>query len=495
MSYSTEPERAGTLLPNQPVTSASDESPAPSPETPATRIGDTVSAGMWGWLLPRRAARRTWNGALWQAWLWHAAVSLLTFFVAATIFCWYEDDYPLAFLNKMMAGFQQDPREFLIDAAITIGVFELVVVLVAFAVMPWGCQDEPIGRSFANTFRQTWLHTTHLLAVLPLLMLILIGFEEWGNSYRQAHGYNRWGLSPAERLEYEQLKPLLLRYAFPFSASLVGLSGVWIIWSLVRAVATPRPEPTFRRDPMCEFCGYNLIATPMDSRCPECGRAVVDSLGEHVRDGPPWGQGRFLGSLRHWGRNCLLAVLRPGQFGRMIPARTPLFGHGRVFALHMTTAYVVGVASVGIVRYLEGQRLMRHDRDYYSFFTPIDEFGQVLLVCAFFLLILLAFLGLWAWLVTVTGRAYTGRNLGRVAMVMTAYATSLPVLWLFCLFTGYAIVHGGELQNRIHRRLRNPYVDPELIVGAMWIIPTLIVVAWYCHSISRGVRAARWANR
>ncbi|HYE20153.1 MAG TPA: hypothetical protein VEA69_17025, partial [Tepidisphaeraceae bacterium] len=55
----------------------------------------------------------------------------------------------------------------------------------------------------------------------------------------------------------------------------------------------PPPLPAIDRDLACVGCGYNLRTMPVTGRCPECARAVADSVPRGVT---PW-HDRSLGTL------------------------------------------------------------------------------------------------------------------------------------------------------------------------------------------------------
>ncbi|HVX86618.1 MAG TPA: hypothetical protein VH253_17685 [Phycisphaerae bacterium] len=85
----------------------------------------------------------------------------------------------------------------------------------------------------------------------------------------------------------------------PILAAFCGLS-LWHLAALVRAAGVDYRRPQDlpqRRDPLCDFCGYNLTMAPLAGRCPECGRHVSDSLGEGTRAGTPWERRKILGIL------------------------------------------------------------------------------------------------------------------------------------------------------------------------------------------------------
>ncbi len=430
---------------------------SPPPETSGV---DMIHAALWGWLTPRRCAQRTWKGALWRAWLWHAAVSLITFLFLTLFISMMDREDPFWLLGEMVEELEGEPVEFLATTGISIAVYQGIVVLLAFAVMPWGCQDEPLRKSFGNAFRQTWLHTTHLAVVIIFLMILIRVGVQWQEAYTDRYGH-QWGYSErareaftryvharapappatrdpydAERVAYdeamafrdqseyvpppgwdkeasrvrmrasriyERRKPFLLHYSPLLIAVMAALSAVWFIWSLLRAVATPRPViPPLTRDPQCEFCGYNLIATPLDSRCPECGEPVVNSLGKHVRAEAPWGKGGAFNIFRTWPMLAWQAVWHPSAFGRTIPARTPLFGHGIVLALHMTILFVGMMTTILWLAHLDRTRNV--DTDMFFYYSRIHEWTQITFSVGLSVLLTLGLIGLWAWLVTCSTR-------------------------------------------------------------------------------------------
>src|SRR5947207_16013402 len=50
-------------------------------------------------------------------------------------------------------------------------------------------------------------------------------------------------------------------------------------------------------DVRCCKCGYNLRGLGRESRCPECGQPVTDSLSEQFSEGPTWLRTLSIGSL------------------------------------------------------------------------------------------------------------------------------------------------------------------------------------------------------
>ncbi|NLE59180.1 MAG: hypothetical protein GX616_12525 [Planctomycetes bacterium] len=100
-----------------------------------------------------------------------------------------------------------------------------------------------------------------------------------------------------------------------------------------------------QRPPTCEFCGYNLTGTPIESRCPECGTPAMESLGPLVRPGTEWDRS---GGLRVMWRCAVEAMLRPSVFGRQIQVTTQPHRFRRFCWLLIFPASVVGAITVPV---------------------------------------------------------------------------------------------------------------------------------------------------
>lgn len=70
---------------------------------------------------------------------------------------------------------------------------------------------------------------------------------------------------------------------------------------------------------LCERCGYDLEGMARDDNCPECGRAIVESLPER-RSGTPWQ--RRLMSPWSWAGVVLVSLIRPRKTWKSARLRT-----------------------------------------------------------------------------------------------------------------------------------------------------------------------------
>lgn len=73
-------------------------------------------------------------------------------------------------------------------------------------------------------------------------------------------------------------------------------------------------------DILCEGCGYTLNGLPEDSRCPECGKPIVESIGSGRRL-TAWDRKRSLGAFLNTSAS---AILRPTRFYRALVTRASL---------------------------------------------------------------------------------------------------------------------------------------------------------------------------
>lgn len=100
----------------------------------------------------------------------------------------------------------------------------------------------------------------------------------------------------------------------------------------------PRPDPTTL---LCESCGYPIGELPREGNCPECGRAIADSLPEH-RVGTPWQQKRGFGN---WARTVAMVARRPRVVWEVV--KPEVRASLDLLALHCTLA-AAGLAVWGV---------------------------------------------------------------------------------------------------------------------------------------------------
>ncbi|MFQ5807816.1 MAG: hypothetical protein ACE5I3_15325 [Phycisphaerae bacterium] len=97
----------------------------------------------------------------------------------------------------------------------------------------------------------------------------------------------------------------------------------WLLWRIGRAVEHVQLEPFPDLPPCCEGCGYDLSHQSSDTRCPECGLVVADSLSPDRRPGCGWEQPPRP-RMREWFETTQMVMLLPREFYGKLRLRTPL---------------------------------------------------------------------------------------------------------------------------------------------------------------------------
>ncbi len=105
----------------------------------------------------------------------------------------------------------------------------------------------------------------------------------------------------------------------------------------------PRIAPVIpaETDLLCEACGYTLNGLPADSRCPECGRAIAESLPSH-RGPSAWeSRSAFLTTTRQ-------VLFQPTRFFRSLTPRAPIKPAMAFARIHwFSSAMLMGLAAYG----------------------------------------------------------------------------------------------------------------------------------------------------
>lgn len=184
-----------------------------------------------------------------------------------------------------------------------LGGFEIALVIVALAMMPYAAAGESARRLFGRCLRLTWWSST---IVIPIGIGWLLG--PW---FRRTFGLsNAW---------------------HPIDFMLLAMMGVWWLLVLLRSgylYAGPAEGPAWEpRTPQCESCGYNIARLTTKGRCPECGRPIADSLPERRTTVSPIRPGRF-GLLSLFWRT-LNTVFQDKTFFDRLPVQN---GHSRARA-------------------------------------------------------------------------------------------------------------------------------------------------------------------
>lgn len=82
----------------------------------------------------------------------------------------------------------------------------------------------------------------------------------------------------------------------------------------------PSPATVADESPFCGACGYVLTGLTESSKCPECGRPIVEVLRWPGKANPSSGR-RYRSSVRVWGMPLVHVAMGPGPEGALGKAR------------------------------------------------------------------------------------------------------------------------------------------------------------------------------
>jgi hypothetical protein len=180
----------------------------------------------------------------------------------------------------------------------------VAIVLLGTLLMPYAAGGDRASSVWKRSVKLAYWSTT---AILPVSVICSIGVFT--------------AVSLASKLTISAiLDPLL---SVLIMGSLLGMTGMLSLST--RTYAGPPDGPAFSpREPRCDDCGYILIGLPLDSRCPECGTPVRESLPGGRRKPTAWQQHEF--KLRGFVQLIALqwTILRNEGFFRSLPVQTGL---------------------------------------------------------------------------------------------------------------------------------------------------------------------------
>ncbi len=534
---SAPPPEGGALL-TCASAGGSGEAPALTTEKrwPAWKVFFT---GAWR---PATTARRTQHVTLKKAWLVHfvaaiLAILLVSFLVSLeetfgdernVLAIWLDD-----FAEGVVRGIVTYPLEVTVVTGLVALSVEAGFLVLAFLLMPWGAADEKMRSSYASALRQCWLHSADALPIILLVSAVIIPFS-WANESFYRNNPNWYEQINAQMPAYPQLtttnpttqqleehnkamdewndqysrlwreaqrrQPWYVRFGEEIVGYSCFMAVAWLVWILLRAVGARRNITPIPRPPTCEFCGYNLLVTPMDSRCPECGEPVLHSLGSDVRPGTPWERRRDVGFLKAWWRCSVDAIFRPQTIGRQIRLITPGAAHRWFFVSYLPLFFIIGYAFIfGMVIGMywatgNNEEILNAE----GFLLAGPAFGCINGISV------LAILLLAAGLVGVYYRIFEKRNLLSGTIQAACYLNAYIVFW--SIINAIATITATTLSWWLWRPYQTrglstmpvstaPRPDYDFLLFLGWLGVYLICFGVYLWLIARITAAARYANK
>jgi len=430
----------------------------------------------------------------------------------ATVFGEY-----LRVIGTAFLGILSDPTEGWFEFGIFLGLVELLFLLITVCACALGAGDESLGDSVRHALRRTRLHTPHVVAAVLFTGIILVEVDS-RTQRKRTELYERFAQMHAppvhpedsndkpameaywaaqndyreRQWDYSLAESLLLRaeYHFPLSVPLVVAAIGWFFWALYRGICAPRPSATLVRDPLCGSCGYNLTGQPPDSRCPECGTFVADSLHADPARSPAWIRRRQIGPWRAYVRTLVQGIRRPRELARHITLAAPRGDAMRFLTINAALCAAVLACAILVYRIAQPQPYFSHWRVSWSYRWGLNTMA---IACPIMVLGVLWVTGLAALAGALIVRARDGRDILAWIGETIAYGSGYLVLWIVfaCLWTFVV----DALEDEWVWISVATGITQDLLRGAAWIIPNAVIAIGYILHTARGVRGVRYAWR
>lgn len=500
----------------------------PNPEAAPASRWSVVVVPLTGLFRPATTARHTWHVSLRGAWLFHFVSILVLTALVLFLIAWGEagghlDPARVArefvdLLEVLASMFRKQPGMSVLAVLGMVCALELTLMALAWQVMPWGAQDEPLRASYRNALRQTWLHFATLIPIVLVLVPLGITSErlqtEWGRDHPEPVRPTNPSAPnlPASEQQLDDYETALAQHArevarFQLARDrwrasqtwyirdwgvvivvLSFVSAMWVLFAFLRGVGAPRDVAPVDRPPMCDICGYNLSTIPMNSRCPECGESVIASLGPDVRPGAIWQHRRKMGAVQAWRRCAIEAIVAATALGRRLQLRSPGTDHRRFVLLHLPIIFVLGVAGLLTILVIEGGVDELREE-------PVIVLGVSACIGSSCVLGALGVILFTAGLVGTVQSLRHKRNLLPGSMQVASYLTGYLSAWAaFGAVTGAAVL---SMENAGWFRLAQDVtgIYRDMLVSMTLFLPNLVCGLYYVILVVRGTVATRYANR
>ena len=440
-------------------------------------MGDGALSTMFlSGLTPRRVAIAHRDTPLWKAYLIHWLCLIIGTLVLLVLLVLDKD---ADFLVHDLRSFVQHLSFTLMSAAvcaIIVLVIETGFGLLALMLLPWGDAKAPVGPLCRQALRTVWLHTGHLVlagAVYGSLQVLCDNLlrPEWWYPHILVN-------SPQSRATVTLLKWLGDNHGYLLVIAFAAVA-IWYLWALLRAMTTPLLPAETSRPPRCEACGYNLSHHDISARCPECGRPVVQSLGDGLRSIVPWGPYGSTARRTGFWRATLDAWFRPETFFMGVSAWRGLGSAGRFLLNHMLlTAAGFVAAIIGADQILSRETGTLAPTEIYGM-TCFGALISFLLGCA---------ASLVAAVVGLVVSKQDGRNCLGGAVRVACFCAGIFPFWVFCLVGTVAVA------NKIIMSLGPGAWRFFVIIPIAMLALVALLAILYTGGFARRMRYVRYAN-
>jgi len=462
---------------------------------------------------PATAAKGALHISLRGAALVHLICAMIAIFSLIGIIAGMEEQSFGGVCAQIVRDIKQDPGVAFLATTGNALLIESIFFILACVFMPWGAVDEPLRASFSHAFRRAWCQSPHVALCIILIALLAWRVDALNDAWTAAHPVDYpkapdppLGMQPNtpesdaydQRMqeywnEYSRIwsearaaKPWYLRDEEAMIVFTGFACGIWFLSALLRAVEVRRTTPPMLRQPRCDACGYDLTTMPMDSRCPECGEPVADSLGPDARPGTPW-QSRH--SLSAWWTCAHLAIFKPARLGRMLRLQSPGTAHRRFLFMHLPLILLIGASAFPALTVALSRVDLVRDPPWAEIFFVGLAFGTCCTVAA-----TMVSLGT-ASLCGTVHHIRDKRNLLTGAVQVVCYLVPFLILWeMFGAATAIGAILLGNDPTFI-AKVRSRSVDPAMLAFLLWFVPNLLCGLIYWRLAYNAVAATRYANR
>ena len=438
-------------------------------------MGDgALSAMFLSGLTPRRVAIAHRHTPLWKAYLIHWLCLIIGTLILLVLLVLDKDP---GFLVRDLRSFVQP---FTLTSAAVCAIIVLVIEagfgLSALMLLPWGDAKAPVRPLCRQALRTVWLHTGHLVLAgtvygsLQVMCDNLLRPEWWHPHIVVDPPQSRATLTLLKWLYENDIYLLVIAFA---------AVAIWCLWALLRAMTTSLPPAETSRPPLCEACGYNLSHHDISARCPECGRPVVQSLGDGLRSIVPWGPYRSKAKRTGFWRVTFDAWFRPETFFMGVSVLHGLGSAGRFLLNHMlltAAGFVAAIIGADLALFRETGTL-----------APTEIYGMTCFGAVVGFVFGCA-ASLVAAVVGLVVSKQDGRNCVGGALRLACFCAGIFPFWVFSLVATVAVVI-----KIIESRGPGAWRFYSIIPIAMLALVALLAIL-YTGGVARRVRYVRYAN-
>lgn len=452
---------------------------APAPE-PARRISFFRALALF-WLLPKRYGPHLAAASFKRALAAHLIASLVFALLMGFVAVFVQSEEPKAWFElslwrEQLAAFILEMASFTSGsdwswayALMVMGgipLAEVGLLALATVVMPFAADGDRASSVWKRSVKNVYWCTSFLMPGSALAALIYVLGNRSSNPFAGSAG--ELVLLLAAILAAVLLLILLMR------AVLVGAH---------RYVGPPDGPAFAPREPRCDECGYLIIGLPLDSKCPECGLPVSDSLPGGRRRPSHWQEhemkprGFVEAAWMQW------VIIRDCTFLRRLPVQSGL-GSARHF--WWATWALMVLLMLLLMRI--GVSLLPVGGDWLVEMTPVSMGIAVLPLILQAVVMSTGCLG---------AQFRCGIQDYRVSAVVCYYAS--PLMWPFLLM---ALATVFLFLDPVSEFLRSVYqgqlgsvaFSAADIAQGLAILGAMTGLGFWWYRLARAIRGARFAN-